>query len=267
MSDVPSDHDALPEDVRALLDGERDDVPAPSAAREMVLDRVFSTVGLAPAPHPAQPTQPPPPVVPTTAGSATAATAASAGWTGALVVGAVIVAVVAGSFTARSRAPASIPVRSSVPVISTPMATPSSVMPVGQPAPSLAAPTPQATVATPVSSPSPVHPAPSATVTARRPSATIDESPDALEEEQRLLGAAQRALTQTDAAGALATIRAHARRFPRGTLAEERDALEIRALLLAQREDEARALAARFRRRYPDSVFIATIDARLGDPR
>lgn len=263
MSDVPSDNDELPEDVRALLEGERDDLPAPSAAREMVLDRVFSTVGLAPAPHPAQPTQPPPPVVPATAGSATAATAASAGWTGALVVGAVIVVVVAGSFAARSRAPASVPVRSSVPVISSPIATSSTVAPVvhAAPSPALAPRAPQAT-------PEPAsRPTANAHANAGRPSATIDESPDALEEEQRLLGAAQRSLTQRDSAGALATIRAHARRFPRGTLAEERDALEIRALLLAQREDEARALAARFRRRYPDSVFIATIDARLGDPR
>ncbi|MFO0560874.1 MAG: hypothetical protein U0269_22845 [Polyangiales bacterium] len=272
MSDVPSDIDELPEDVRSLLEAEKSEPAAPPEARAMVLDRVFSTVGLAPAPLPTQP----PPVGPVTAGAS--ATSALSPMMGLVAIGATLV-VAAGAIALRSSrgansvAPASSPA-SSPAALSAARAT--------SPVSNLAANAVPLTVGSTQRSPIVDRPSdPAAIAPARRaivapPSAASvasarrheepDEPHDALVEEQQLLGAAQRALTLRDADAALTAVRAHARRFARGSLAEERDALEIRALLLAEREDEARALAARFRRRYPDSVFIATIDARLGSP-
>jgi len=68
----------------------------------------------------------------------------------------------------------------------------------------------------------------------------------------------QRALTSFvghDFDGALATLMEHARRFPRGWLAEEREALRVRSLAGAGRTDEARAAAAEFGARFPHSVL------------
>ena len=54
---------------------------------------------------------------------------------------------------------------------------------------------------------------------------------------------------------ALATLREHARRFPRGWLTEEREALRVRSLAGAGHTDEARAAAADFGARFPHSVL------------
>jgi hypothetical protein len=46
-------------------------------------------------------------------------------------------------------------------------------------------------------------------------------------------------------------------------LTEEREALAVKALLLAGRDDEARQRAARFRERYPQSLFLPALEAKL----
>jgi hypothetical protein len=50
----------------------------------------------------------------------------------------------------------------------------------------------------------------------------------------------------------------------RGRLAEEREALRIRALAAAGRSHDARARAAAFRARFPRSLFLPVVDQVLG---
>jgi hypothetical protein len=78
--------------------------------------------------------------------------------------------------------------------------------------------------------------------------------------EMDLLRKAQTELT-TDPKGALATCDEHARRFPRGALAQERDVLAIDALVQLGRKTEAASRAAQFVARYPGSAYRARIEA------
>jgi hypothetical protein len=97
-----------------------------------------------------------------------------------------------------------------------------------------------------------------APVAAKGPDArpTAVASPDAqLREERALLEVARTALARRDAAGALAQLEAHARRFPSGRLAEERDALEVTALDGAGQREAATEKARAFLQRYPDSLL------------
>jgi hypothetical protein len=77
-----------------------------------------------------------------------------------------------------------------------------------------------------------------------------------LREEQRLLDTARDAIVRGEPEGALVPTASHAARFPRGVLAEERDALRIRALARLGRLDEARESFARFRAAYPHSFLL-----------
>ncbi len=74
-----------------------------------------------------------------------------------------------------------------------------------------------------------------------------------------LLQRAQAAYTRHDFAGALALLDEHARRFPRGHLAEEREALRVRSLLGAGRRQEAHQANAQFARRFPRSVLLPSL--------
>lgn len=51
----------------------------------------------------------------------------------------------------------------------------------------------------------------------------------------------------------------HARKFPRGVLAEEREALRVRSLASAGQTAEARRAAAAFAERFPRSVLLSRI--------
>ena len=55
----------------------------------------------------------------------------------------------------------------------------------------------------------------------------------------------------------------HARDFPAGQLAEEREALAIQALAQAGRKAEAAARGSAFRARWPTSVLTPVVDAAL----
>ena len=85
----------------------------------------------------------------------------------------------------------------------------------------------------------------------------------ALAAEQALLDPARVALARGDATTALARLEAHERRFPAGSLTQEREAMAIRALVLAGDRDAATARASRFRSRYPGSLLAPVIDATL----
>ena len=80
-----------------------------------------------------------------------------------------------------------------------------------------------------------------------------------LREQQALLDRARAELLRGQAADALRSIGSHRALFPATVLAEERDAIEILALSMSGRRDEARARGERFAARYPQSLFLATI--------
>ncbi len=103
-------------------------------------------------------------------------------------------------------------------------------------------------------------------------SAPIDEAPpshvpppprlspaDAVRAELLLLRPARAAVARGDFAAALPPIAEHARRFRDGRLAEEREALRVKALVGLGRADEARRAAAAFRAHFPHSVLLPAV--------
>ena len=78
------------------------------------------------------------------------------------------------------------------------------------------------------------------------------------------MDSARAALERGDAAATLKVVARHERRYPRGLLVQEREAMGIRALAMLGRADEARHRAALFRSRFPDSVLLPAIEAALG---
>jgi|CZKU01.1.fsa_nt_gi hypothetical protein len=81
--------------------------------------------------------------------------------------------------------------------------------------------------------------------------------------ERRLLEHARADLLRHDADAALVAVGEHARRFPRGVLSEERDALRVEALVAAARYDDARAAGATFRAAHPGSLLTSAVDSAL----
>jgi len=81
--------------------------------------------------------------------------------------------------------------------------------------------------------------------------------------ERRLLDAARAALVGGDTALGMDKLARHTRQFPRGALAEEREALSVDALVAAGRYEEARRRADTFRVRYPGSLFAPSVSAAL----
>jgi hypothetical protein len=77
-----------------------------------------------------------------------------------------------------------------------------------------------------------------------------------------LLRRAQQSLPRHPAE-ALAAAEEHRRRFPGGTLAQEREVIAISALLALKRRTDAETAAARFAESYPRSVHRAGIEALL----
>jgi TolA-binding protein len=96
--------------------------------------------------------------------------------------------------------------------------------------------------------------APAARTRSQRPVA----AEDSLSAESAMLLAARRSLSSGDAAGALVQLRAHARRWPRGTLEQEREILLIQSLVRQGEAAAAGARARRFLRRFPDSTLADT---------
>jgi hypothetical protein len=82
--------------------------------------------------------------------------------------------------------------------------------------------------------------------------------------ELRVLQPAQRAVSGRDFASALASLAEHQHQFPSGRLAEEREALRVKALLGLGRVAEAQRVGAAFRARFPRSALLGRIDEMLG---
>jgi hypothetical protein len=81
--------------------------------------------------------------------------------------------------------------------------------------------------------------------------------------ESAILDVARSAIAQGEADHALAAVDRHANTFPHGVLREEREALGVKALVLAGRGEEARARTERFRMRYPESLFLPALESAL----
>ena len=96
------------------------------------------------------------------------------------------------------------------------------------------------------------------------PKATRTEAPFAAREsytaELGLLQRAQAAYADHNFATTLLIVSEHSRRFPKGRLAEEREALHVKALIGAGREEEARKAASGFAARFPRSALLPRLN-------
>jgi outer membrane protein assembly factor BamD (BamD/ComL family) len=75
--------------------------------------------------------------------------------------------------------------------------------------------------------------------------------------ELSVLDPARRSIALGDYAGAMGAIARHQREYPRGQLAEEREALRVRALWGTGQKASAESAAAVFRKRYPRSGLLS----------
>jgi hypothetical protein len=91
---------------------------------------------------------------------------------------------------------------------------------------------------------------------ARLPGSTRPAAAPSHAAELALLLRIQSAYAERDFSGALGLGAEHARRFPNGRLAEEREALRVRSLAGLGRTEEARRAAGAFARRFPRSVLL-----------
>jgi hypothetical protein len=91
-------------------------------------------------------------------------------------------------------------------------------------------------------------------------SARSSAGDDGVAVELALLQRAHAAYTRHDFSGALTLVAEHARRFPRGHLAEQREALRVRSLAGSGRTQEAHRAAAAFAIRFPRSVLLPRVE-------
>jgi len=101
--------------------------------------------------------------------------------------------------------------------------------------------------------------------TASKPTGSIRTTDvEAYSMELQVLQPARLAVARQDFTSALNTIAEHQRQFPSGRLAEEREALRVKALLGLGRLAEARRAGAAFHTHFPRSVMLGRIDEMLG---
>ncbi len=122
--------------------------------------------------------------------------------------------------------------------------------PTVEPTPELPAPSAVPAQATPVRAPRVAHSEPR-------------ERDRSLAAERALIEQARTALSREQGAAAVAALERHARDFPEGELAEERESLHVQALVGLERFEQARKVGARFHRRFPRSIFGAVVDEAL----
>lgn len=85
----------------------------------------------------------------------------------------------------------------------------------------------------------------------------------ALAAERSVLDRARKHLAADEPAKALVILEQHARRFPRGELSEEREAMWINVLVLLNRGTEAKARGDAFAARFPNSLMGSSVRAAL----
>ena len=91
----------------------------------------------------------------------------------------------------------------------------------------------------------------------------LDARDRGLAAERKLVEMARTALARGQTDGALAAIHRHARQFPNGQLAEERDSLLVQALVAKGEFAQARERAGHFYRQHPHSLFAPVVDQAL----
>ena len=106
--------------------------------------------------------------------------------------------------------------------------------------------------------PAPKVSVPSAVAPTTPPTAA---TPVSIAEETRLVRGAETALRQGNSAEALALLAEHARRFPQGVLAEEREGERAIATCTSASPEARAAAAARFRRSHPGSAMLPRVAA------
>lgn len=89
---------------------------------------------------------------------------------------------------------------------------------------------------------------------------------DALAAETALIDGAALALRGGDIATASAHLATHARRYPRGQLTEEREAIRVKVSFAAGDAEEARGAARAFLARYPRSAHRAALEQMARSP-
>lgn len=104
-------------------------------------------------------------------------------------------------------------------------------------------------------------PAPRAALAVPPASPTVGsaESSNSMAAERQLLDAARTALARGEPQAGIASLEKHIKRYPKGTLAEEREALYVRVLAASGNNNAAAARAANFERRFPNSIFIPVV--------
>jgi hypothetical protein len=239
----------LDSELRSLL---RAESPAPAAARERVRARLAASV--------------PGMLLPDGSPARSAALGMLGGLrTGALVLAAFVLGGVAGAVLFAAPPPEA-QVR---------------FVYVDRPAPPVVALAPEPVVSPPpapepVESPPAEAPTPTAapraeTTAAPRPEATAAPRAEAtaapqasqLAAERVLLDEARAALVQGEPERSIELLSRHASRFPAAILGEERDAMQVEALVAAGRIAEARAHADSFRAQRPNSLFLATVNSAI----
>jgi hypothetical protein len=86
---------------------------------------------------------------------------------------------------------------------------------------------------------------------------------DALARERTWIDTARAALARRNLADADAALQGHAREYPSGALREDREALRVQWLLASGRHDEARAALTKFRASYAESLFTPSLERQL----
>jgi len=81
--------------------------------------------------------------------------------------------------------------------------------------------------------------------------------------ERQLLDAARSTLARGEPQAGIISLEQHVKRFPKGTLTEEREALYIRILVAAGNDSAASARAANFQQRFPNSMFMPVVERSL----
>ena len=180
--------------------------------------------------------------------------------------GMAVAAFVAGGVTGAALLSAfSHPTASRVVFVDRPVASlaPAAIAPLGPP-PLLIAAEPLPEDVTPVST-LPVAPMaviPRA-IASSPPSAPAAAHTSRLSDERKLLDDARSGLLQGDPEAAIERLESHRTRFADGLLAEEREAMEVEALVRAGRTEEAREKATAFRARSPQSLFLPTVESAI----
>jgi hypothetical protein len=261
---VSDAHDPLSPEVDAFLDLERRRPDPPDQIRDAVLSRIGTTLGWPDGSEPGGSDTSDGPSAGGQIGSGDLAahgttrlvTGALAKTLATLVVGGVLGAGIHEAYdrvSDRKGEPAT--VAAVAPASAAP--TPALPVPVAAEPARPAVPVPEPAAASAVHAKSAVEAAPAARVESR----AHDRS---LAAERGLIEQARTALARDQSEAALAVLERHARDFPDGELEEERESLQVPALVRLERFEQARKVGARFHRRFPRSIFGPVVDGALG---